>query len=920
MPPTTTATSATAASFTGQHNDNHRLPSKRKLDDYAPSLDDDDDEDSDFSDLVSVRMRRDESLAVHSSSNGQNNQNGNGASNINQSPDNLDNSRVSNANSSSSASSQYRACSSSSSSSSPLQFFVRMMGDGRSLVIQANSADTVKSLHERIFMITRIPVIEQRLVYKGKQLQWEQSLAACSIENDSGLHLVGRMRSTRHPRTCQLVNDMVSFIYKLCKGVVCHPYASKHIKELMNEFFTLTPKDDNDDAFGHLQVFTSISAPAALVALYVSTTKGNKDIAESSIKHFFDSCRISLPKPLHTYCAPIVLEFCKLLRKIADDDPLYICCRGALGSLLENAGTSRPKYCYGVGGEDVKGLIFMQEIFPFVAELASRLSKDLVSSLESPVNVGPPLRDVRDFSAFLLPLHASITDLVGCQGPFSMPFGQSDFSHPLYEEEIRQLYAIFNDLLDKMDKCLEKMEDSLPSKLNGEIEPACIGWSNYLAILKALSIIAKMYKDGDHKFLTVLKLRKASVHALIMRYTRRTEDHQWLLQHKEVTNFESRRHLTMMMFPEVKEDYEELHEMLIDRSQLLAESFEYIAHAEAEALHGGLFMEFKNEEATGPGVLREWFLLVAQAIFDPHKALFVACPNDRRRFFPNPTSKVDPLHLEYFTFSGRLIALALMHKVQVGIVLDRVFFLQLAGMHVSLEDIRDADPFMYSSCRQILEMDAAFIDSDALGLTFVREVEELGSRKVVELCTGGKRLVVNSENRERYVDLLIRHCFVTSISEQISHFARGFGDILCNSGLQSFFFQSLELEDLDWMLYGSVSVICIEDWKAHTEYTGYKETDPQISWFWTIVGGMSAEQKKNLLFFWTSVRYLPVEGFRGLASRLHIYRSTEPQNRLPSSHTCFYRLCFPPYASMAIMQDRLRVITQEHIGSSFGTW
>ena len=87
-----------------------------------------------------------------------------------------------------------------------------------------------------------------------------------------------------------------------------------------------------------------------------------------------------------------------------------------------------------------------------------------------------------------------------------------------------------------------------------------------------------------------------------------------------------------------------------------------------------------------------------------------------------------------------------------------------------------------------------------------------------------------------------------------------------------------------------------------------------------IVGRMSAEQRKVLLFFWTSVKYLPVEGFHGLASRLYIYKSLEPEDRLPSSHTCFFRLCFPPYSSMAVMQDRLAVITQEHIGCSFGTW
>ena len=192
------------------------------------------------------------------------------------------------------------------------------------------------------------------------------------------------------------------------------------------------------------------------------------------------------------------------------------------------------------------------------------------------------------------------------------------------------------------------------------------------------------------------------------------------------------------------------------------------------------------------------------------------------------------MHLEYFSFSGRVIALALMHKVQVGVAFDRVFFLQLAGKYISLEDIRDADPYYYHSWGEILGMKSDVIDLDTLVLRFVSGVEEFGSRKVVELCPGGKSMVVNSQNREEYVRLLIEHRFVTSISDQVSQFAQGFGDILSNSKLQKFFFQSLELEDLDWMLHGSETAICVDDWKAHTEYNGYKETDPQIFWFWKV--------------------------------------------------------------------------------------
>lgn len=197
-------------------------------------------------------------------------------------------------------------------------------------------------------------------------------------------------------------------------------------------------------------------------------------------------------------------------------------------------------------------------------------------------------------------------------------------------------------------------------------------------------------------------------------------------------------------------------------------------------------------------------------------------------------SKVDPLHLEYFSFSGKVIALALMHKVQVGIVFDRVFFSQLAGHTITLEDVKNADPYLYNSCKQILEMDPEAVDQDALGLTFVDEIEELGTRKVIELCPGGRSVVVNSKNRVQYVDSLIQQRFVIAISEQVAHFAQGFADIMSSRRLQRSFFQWLDPEDLDWMLHGSESGISVDDWKAHTEYNGFTETDAQISWFWKV--------------------------------------------------------------------------------------
>ncbi|MCD7461388.1 hypothetical protein HAX54_046016 [Datura stramonium] len=758
--------------------------------------------------------------------------------------------------SSDSASSSPPLPSSSSSSSSftestrfpgRLQFFVRLLSGGNTLVLHAESTDTVKSIHEKIQFITGIPIIEQRLIYRGKQLQWEQTLAECNIQNDAGLQLVGRMRSTGHPQAWQLINDLVSQIFDLCKSG--NPRPSNRLKTRLTDFLTMTPRNDTEQASEHLQIFLSSCAPAALVMLYMSQAKVNKDTADESIRQFINSSKTVLPKPIYLQCAPIVLEFCKLLSGAAGvDDSLYGLCRSSLGGIVESIGIAR----WESNGKDV---IELQDIFPFVRELAVKLSQALESSMGSIAITGPSLSDVRDFSAFMHPIRNLIGDHVASRSPIAFPLleeGTSEeeskrFGMSYYRQQLKSLHDIYLDLLEKVELCLKKMEEPLVLKEKGEGEPFALGWSQYLAILKEINGISKLYKGSEDEFWNKMRQRKVSLCFLIVRFAKRSDDHKWILEHKEVTNFEARRHLAMMMLPEVKDEYEELHEMLIDRSQLLSESFEYIAHADPESLRGGLFMEFKNEEATGPGVLREWFFLACQAIFNPQNALFVACPNDRRRFFPNPASKVDPLHLEYFSFSGRVIALALMHKIQVGIVFDRVFFLQLSGKNISLDDIRDADPYLYSSCKQILEMDPEMVDQDTLGLTFVREVEELGSRKVVELCPNGRSTMVNSKNREQYVELLIQNRFVTSIAEQVAHFAQGFADIITTLRLQKSFFQSLDLEDLDWMLHGSETAVSVEDWKAHTDYNGYKESDPQISWFWKIVMYVSRAEKGSPL-------------------------------------------------------------------------
>ncbi|XP_058764263.1 E3 ubiquitin-protein ligase UPL5-like [Vicia villosa] len=777
-----------------------------------------------------------------------------------------------------------------------LQFFVRMMWKCDTLVIRASREDTVETLLVQISLKIKVPVVYLRLIYKGKELRVEQNLGECGVENDSNLQLVGRLKSIACPVVWRATQGIVSLIRCLCRNeVVCDTYVliENHFKKYM----------DNPEYFG---VFMFMKIPALLVNLLMSPWASNKTIADLSIRGFVQKSLEVKCRTLQGLYIEVVLEFCEMLRGVGckSDNLLYVYCRNGFATLLAHVG---------VLFRNSKRGVLLQGVSYCVREVADGLLKYLDSSM-SCVNSGEiSCSDVRGFVNFSTPLREGMAEQEGEFKNCGVHYAED----PSLAGVVDQLRIVFFQLLSKMDECLQFMENCLANKEQGEEDRDAThcGRSHYLFILTELYHISKLYSGAEEMFWGVLLRRKNMLSYLIVWYAEITDGHRWVLENIGVTNFESRRHLAMMLFPNLNDQVLEF-EMLIDRSQVLAESFEYISRAKPDSLEGDLIMEFKNEDARGRGVLREWFVLVCQEIFNPRNTLYLACPDDQRRFFPNAASKVDPLHLKYFSFSGRMIALALKSKVHVGIVFDRVFFKQLAGNYITLEDIRDADPMIYRSYKKILEMNADYIDTDELGLTFSIEVEELGHRRVIELCPGGESIVVDSKNREMYVDLLIQNRFVTSISEQVSHFATGFDDIMYGKRLE--FFRYLDLEDLDRMLYGSENAISVEDWKAHTEYDGYKEIDRQISWFWEIVGRMSVEQKKVLLFFWTSVKYLPVEGFRGLASHLSICKSNEPENHLPTSHTCLYELCFPPYSSITIMQDRLGLITQEHMSCSFG--
>jgi len=66
------------------------------------------------------------------------------------------------------------------------------------------------------------------------------------------------------------------------------------------------------------------------------------------------------------------------------------------------------------------------------------------------------------------------------------------------------------------------------------------------------------------------------------------------------------------------------------------------------------------------------------------------------------------------------------------------------------------------------------------------------------------------------------------IEEQFSKFAEGFNELIPQDLINVFDERELEL------LIGGIAEMDVDDWKKHTDYRGYTESDDVVQWFWKV--------------------------------------------------------------------------------------
>lgn len=331
-------------------------------------------------------------------------------------------------------------------------------------------------------------------------------------------------------------------------------------------------------------------------------------------------------------------------------------------------------------------------------------------------------------------------------------------------------------------------------------------------------------------------------------------------------------------------------QLAVRRDQVFLDSFRSLYFKSADELkHGKLNVRFHGEEGVDAGgVTREWFQVLARGMFNPDYALFIPVAADRTTFHPNRLSAINPEHLMFFKFIGRIIGKALYEGRVLDCHFSRAVYKCILGRNVSIKDMETLDLDYYKSLLWMLENDI----TDIITETFALETDAFGEKQVIDLIENGRNIPVTQENKEEYVQKVVDYRLVVSVQEQLDNFLKGFHEIIPPELISIFNEQELEL------LISGLPEVEVDDWKAHTEYHNYSASSPQIQWFWRAVRSFDKEERAKLLQFVTGTSKVPLNGFKELegmngVSRFNIHRDYGNKDRLPSSHTCFNRKFSP---------------------------
>uniref|UniRef100_A0A4W5QLF7 HECT-type E3 ubiquitin transferase n=1 Tax=Hucho hucho TaxID=62062 RepID=A0A4W5QLF7_9TELE len=350
------------------------------------------------------------------------------------------------------------------------------------------------------------------------------------------------------------------------------------------------------------------------------------------------------------------------------------------------------------------------------------------------------------------------------------------------------------------------------------------------------------------------------------------------------------------------------------REEIFEESYRQVMKMRPKDLWKRLMVKFRGEEGLDyGGVAREWLYLLSHEMLNPYYGLFQYSRDDIYTLQINPDSAVNPEHLSYFHFVGRIMGMAVFHGHYIDGGFTLPFYKQLLGKPITLDDMESVDPDLHNSLVWILDNDITGV----LDHTFCVEHNAYGEIIQHELKPNGKSVSVSEDTKKEYVRLYVNWRFLHGIEAQFLALQKGFNEVIPQHLLKSFDEKELEL------IVCGLGKIDIADWKSNTRLKHCTTDSNVVKWFWKAVESYDEERRARLLQFVTGSSRVPLQGFKALQGiemgaagpRLFtIHQIDANSNNLPKAHTCFNRIDVPAYEHYDKLYDKLLTAIEETCG------
>src|SRR6202044_2458699 len=199
----------------------------------------------------------------------------------------------------------------------------------------------------------------------------------------------------------------------------------------------------------------------------------------------------------------------------------------------------------------------------------------------------------------------------------------------------------------------------------------------------------------------------------------------------------------------------------VRRDHIFEDSYAEIMRQSASDLKKRLMIKFDGEDGLDYGglsryilcfwtllMIREFFFLLSHEMFNPFYCLFEYSAHDNYTLEINPHSGINPEHLNYFKFIGRVVGLAIFHRRFLDSFFIGAFYKMMLRKKVSIQDMEGVDEEYHKNLTWMLDNDI----TDVLDQTFSIEDEQFGETKTIDLKPGGRDIAVTNENKREYVE------------------------------------------------------------------------------------------------------------------------------------------------------------------------